>query len=69
MTSPLQFIDDLIAPIITTANKVRQVRDALPPQLWNLVPSQLRLPLEALFTAVEKYDRRVGQLKDAGLME
>lgn len=67
MTSPLAAIDALIAPIILTANKVRQVRDALPEGLWKMVPAQLRTPMDALFQAVEAYDRKVGQLQDIGL--
>ncbi len=68
MTTPLAAIDALVSPIILAANKARQVRDALPEQLWQFVPAQLRTPMDALFTAVEAYDRKAGQLKDAGLM-
>lgn len=68
MISPLVAIDNLIAPIVTAANRVRQARDALPVALWQLVPDPIRAPLDVLFSAVEAYDRKVGQLKDLGLM-
>ena len=46
MISPLIAIDNLIAPIVTAANKVRQTRDALPVALWQVVPDPIRAPLE-----------------------
>lgn len=67
MTSPLAAVDALLAPIIIAANKVRQVRDALPETVWKMVPAQLRAPMDALFVAVEAYDRKVGQLQDLGI--
>lgn len=68
MTSPLAAIDALIAPIIIAANKVRQVRDALPAPVWQLVPATLRVPMDGLFEAVAAYDRKVGQMKGIGLL-
>lgn len=68
MNTPLTAIDALIAPIIIAANKARQVRDALPESLWQFVPAQLRGPMDQLFAAVEAYDRKVGLMKEAGLM-
>ena len=66
MTSPLAALDALVAPIILAANAARQARDALPTAIWALVPAQVRLPVDALFDAVEAYDRKIGQLKDVG---
>lgn len=40
-----------------------------PPPLWNMIPAQIREPLDALFVAIENYERKVGILKDAGLMD
>lgn len=68
MTSPLTALDNLISPILVAANVVRQARDALPAPLWQLVPAPLREPMDALFSAVEAYDRKVGLMKQAGLM-
>lgn len=69
MTSPLKALDDLIAPIIVAANLVRQGRDALPESLWAMVPPAIRIPMNALFEAVEKYDRSVGLMQEVGVME
>ena len=65
--SPLAIIDGLLDPIITSANRVRQVRDALPQAAWLIVPEAIRMPLQALFDAVEAYDRKIGLMKAAGL--
>lgn len=69
MTTPLKALDDLIAPIIIAANVARQARDALPEPMWRLVPATLRDPIDNLFAAVETYDRAVGRMQMAGLME
>lgn len=66
MTSPLVALDDLIAPIIVAANIVRQARDALPTVAWSIVPAPIRVPLDALFEAVERYDRTIGVMREAG---
>lgn len=66
MTSPLATIDALLDPIIVAANRVRQVRDSLPVSVWKLVPVQISAPMDALFNAVEAYDRKIGLLKAAG---
>jgi len=66
MTSPLATIDALLDPIIVAANRVRQVRDALPEPAWMIVPLPIRGPMDALFAAVEAYDRKIGLLKAAG---
>jgi len=66
MTSPLAAIDALLDPIIVAANRVRQVRDALPEPAWTIVPLPIRGPLDALFASVEAYDRKIGLLKAAG---
>lgn len=68
MTSPLAVLDALIAPIIISANKVREVRDSLPVAVWQLVPPPIRAPMDALFVAVEQYDRAIGRMKQAGLV-
>jgi len=68
MTTPLKALDDLIAPIIIAANIARQARDALPEPMWRLVPGVLRDPIDALFFAVEQYDRKIGLLRDAGFL-
>lgn len=68
MTTPLAEIDRLIAPIIISANIARQARDALPEPMWRLVPGVLRDPIDALFLAVENYDRFIGRMRDAGFM-
>ena len=68
MTSPLAAIDSLIAPICIAANRLRQVRDSLPVQFWTILPPMFREPVEALFLAVENYDRFIGQMRDAGVM-
>ncbi len=70
MTSPLKAIDDLLEPMIKAALTVRWIKDNhFPPPLWNLIPAQIREPLDALFIAIENYERKVGILKDAGLMD
>ena len=66
--SPLQIIDAMLDPIIVSANKIRQVRDALPPAVWMIVPEALRMPLQALFDSCEAYDRKLGQMKAVGLI-
>jgi len=66
--SPLAAIDALLDPIIVSANKVREVRDSLPVVAWQIVPLPIRGPLDALFAAVEAYDRKIGLLKAAGLI-
>lgn len=66
MTSPLVALDNLIAPIIIAANIVRQARDALPATLWAIVPAPIRTPMDALFAAVERYDRTIGLMREAG---
>lgn len=68
MTSPLQIMDALLSPIIVAANRVRQVRDAVPEPAWMIVPLPIRGPLDALFMAVEKYDVALGRLKMAGMV-
>ena len=68
MTSPLKALDDLLDPMLQAANKVRQVRDALPAPMWQLVPSALRLPMDELFRCVEAYDRKIGLLREAGFL-
>ena len=69
ISTPFAMLDGMVAPIIIAANKARQVRDALPETMWRLVPSALRDPIDALFWAVEQYDRKVGLLREAGLIE
>ena len=66
--SPLQIMDALLDPILVAANKIRQVRDALPTPLWFAVPEAFRVPLQALFDASEKYDQAIGRMKMAGLV-
>lgn len=66
--NPLATLDAAIAPVIKAANVLRQKRDALPMYAWLWVPATLRAPLDALFTAVEAYERAVGRMKDVGLM-
>lgn len=66
--SPLAIIDSMLDPIIVAANRVRQVRDALPEAAWMIVPLAIRGPLDALFVAVEEYDRALGRMKSAGLV-
>jgi hypothetical protein len=68
-TSPFALLDGMVAPIIIAANRVRQVRDSLPVQFWTILPAAFRRPVEALFLAVEEYDRMVGRLREAGLIE
>lgn len=67
-TSPLAAIDALLDPMLQAANRVRQVRDSLPEPMWRLVPAVLRDPMDALFMAVEAYDRKIGLLREAGFM-
>lgn len=62
-------LDDLFAPVLLACNRARQIRDALPEGLWLLVPSQIRVPIDSIFAAVEKYERAVGIAKEAGLMD
>jgi len=69
MTSPLAILDAMIGPIIVAANKVREVRDSLPVAAWQFVPAAIRAPLDALFTAVENYDRAIGRMEQAGLID
>lgn len=66
-TSPLKALDDLIAPIIVAANIVRQARDAMPVAVWSIVPPVIRLPMDQLFEAVERYDRTIGLMREAGV--
>lgn len=66
--SPLAAVDALIGPICVAANKLRQVRDSLPVHFWTIVPAVFREPVEALFLAVEEYDRFIGRMRDVGLM-
>ena len=61
-------IDKVIGPVATAANRLRQVRDALPQPMWMLVPPVVRTPIEALFLAIETYDRKLGQLQALGLL-
>lgn len=65
--SPLKALDDLIAPILVAANIIRQARDALPAAMWSLVPAPIRTPMDALFEAVERYDRTIGLMREAGV--
>lgn len=62
-------LDDLFAPILLACNRARQIRDALPQAVWLLVPAQVRGPIDAIFSAVERYERAVGIAKEAGLMD
>lgn len=64
----LSELDALIRPVIQCANIARQARDALPVQAWALVPPMIRTPIDALFIAVETYERAVGRLLDAGVI-
>jgi len=66
MTNALKTIDDVLDPLLQAANRVRQVRDALPQYLWQVVPPQLRLPMDQLFLCVENWDRFVGQQRELG---
>ena len=68
MTALLSLIDQYVAPIIIAANRLRQARDALPPWIWRMVPATLRGPVNAIFGAVEEYERQIGRLIDAGVM-
>ena len=67
-TSPLALIDSKLDPMLQAANRIRQVRDSLPPHFWTLMPELFREPVEALFLGVESWDRFVGQMKEAGLI-
>jgi len=69
MTTPFALLDGMVAPIIIASNKLRQVRDSLPVQFWTILPAAFRTPVEALFLACEEYDRMVGRLREAGLIE
>lgn len=62
MTGPFAALDALLAPIIIAANKARQARDMLPVPVWILVPVAIRVPIDEVFAAVEKYERFVGSL-------
>lgn len=66
MTNPLTQIDDVLDPLLKAVHSVRRAKEAIPDWLWQQIP--LRMPLEALFSAAEEYDRRIGKLKDAGIM-
>lgn len=43
--------------LIQILNRVRQVRDSLPPMAWEFVPAPVRIPLEEAFAFCEQYDR------------
>ena len=62
-------LDRVIGPVAIAANKLRQVRDSLPPAFWLVIPAAVRAPVELLFTAVEEFDRRRGVLMDLGLLQ
>lgn len=62
-------LDRVIGPVAIAANRLRQVRDALPASFWLIVPSQVRAPVELLFTAVEEFDRKRGVLMELGLLQ
>jgi hypothetical protein len=52
-----------IGTIIVAVNAVRRARDNQSAWLWRLVPAVVRTPIDALFTAVEEFDRMKGQLE------
>lgn len=62
-------LDRVIGPVAIAANRLRQVRDALPASFWLIVPSQVRAPVELLFDAIEAYDRKLGVLTQLGLLQ
>lgn len=66
--NPLALIDQYVGPIVVAANRIRQARDSMPTWAWQFVPSPIRAPIDGLFEAVAAYDRRIGQLKDTGLI-
>lgn len=65
----LNTIDAAISPVLIAANRLRQARDRLSPWAWLFVPASIRVPIDALFQAIEDLERRIGQLKDQGLMD
>lgn len=66
--NPIAEVDKVLGPVAVATNRLRQVRDALPQPMWVLVPAVVRTPIEALFLAIENYDRRIGQLQALGLL-
>jgi len=63
-TAAILKFDAIVEPVIIAANKLRQARDARPIWMWALVPGFVRRPMDALFQAIEAYDREIGRIKE-----